>query len=146
MFRNIPLALVATLLCLAACTASPAAEWKAGAAKIKITPHEHLWMAGYGARTKPAEGTLSDLWAKALVLDDGEGHRAAIISLDLVGIARDLSLATCAELQQKYGLERRQVLIACSHTHSGPVVGHNLQPTHYELLDSEQRERIDRYA
>jgi hypothetical protein len=126
--------------------APQAAEWKAGAAKLKITPREHLWMAGYGSRDKPNEGTLSDLWAKALVLEDGQGHRAVIVSLDLVGIARDLSQAVCAELASKYGLERSQILIACSHTHSGPVVGHNLRPTHYELRDDHQRQLIDQYA
>ena len=49
--------------------------WKAGAAKIAITPHQPLWMSGYASRTKPAEGKLHDLWAKALVLEDPHGRR-----------------------------------------------------------------------
>ena len=47
-----------------------------------------MWMAGYAARDKPAEGKMTDLWAKALVLEDPAGKRAVLITLDLVGIDR----------------------------------------------------------
>ena len=33
-----------------------------------------------------------------------------------------------------------------SHTHSGPVVGKNLEPLHYRLLTAEQRQRVDEYS
>ena len=36
----------------------PAATWKAGAARVKITPAKPMWMSGYASRTKPAEGTI----------------------------------------------------------------------------------------
>src|SRR5262245_8050858 len=36
----------------------PAADWKAGAARVKITPERPMWMSGYASRTGPAEGTL----------------------------------------------------------------------------------------
>src|SRR6478672_5084190 len=42
--------------------AADAAEWKAGTAAVKITPEQPMWMSGYAARTKPAEGTLNDLY------------------------------------------------------------------------------------
>ena len=44
-------------------------EWKAGVAKVVITPKEPMWMAGFAARSKPAEGTAQDLFAKALALE-----------------------------------------------------------------------------
>ena len=56
------LLLLATNLARAADPAP--AGWKAGAAKVKITPEKPMWMSGYSSRTKPAEGTLHDLWAK----------------------------------------------------------------------------------
>ncbi|MGC8643999.1 MAG: neutral/alkaline non-lysosomal ceramidase N-terminal domain-containing protein, partial [Isosphaeraceae bacterium] len=49
------------------------AGWKAGAARVAITPKEPMWMAGYAARTHPSEGVEHDLWAKALVLQDPNG-------------------------------------------------------------------------
>ena len=47
--------------------------WKAGIAKVLITPEQPMWMAGYGARKHESEGTLVDLWAKALALGGYEG-------------------------------------------------------------------------
>ena len=44
-------------------------------AKVVITPEKALWMSGYGGRTKPAEGKVHDLWAKALALQDGSEFR-----------------------------------------------------------------------
>src|SRR5580704_12994370 len=75
-----------------------AATWKAGVAKVNITPEKLMWMSGYGDRTKPAQGKLTDLWAKALVLEDPDGKRVVLVTMDLVGIPRDLSQAVCAEL------------------------------------------------
>ncbi|HEX5446157.1 MAG TPA: neutral/alkaline non-lysosomal ceramidase N-terminal domain-containing protein [Pirellulales bacterium] len=117
--------------------------WKAGAAKVKITPERPMWMSGYAARTRPAEGTMIDLWAKALVLEDPAGHRAALVTMDLVGIPRDLSLAVREAVGVKYGLPKPQIMLAVSHTHCGPVVGRNL-PMYF--LDDAERQRVDAYA
>ena len=136
------------LLFVLVCTGSvPADEaWRAGAAKINITPDKLIWMSGYGNRDHPAEGKLTDLWAKALVLDDAAGQRGVLITLDLVGIGRKLSLTICDSLKQQYGLDRRQVAICTSHTHTGPAVGRNLEPLHYLQVDHHQRSLIDQYA
>ena len=63
--------------------------WKAGVTKVNITPEQPMWMAGYAAREKPAEGKTTELWAKALVLEDAGGKRAVLVTLDLVGIDLD---------------------------------------------------------
>lgn len=124
---------------------SPAAAetWKAGVAKVKITPEKPMWMSGYGARTRPAEGTMTELWAKALVLEDPAGRRAALVTMDLVGIPRDLSLAVRDGIETQYGLSRSQVMLAVSHTHCGPVVGRNL-PMYF--FEDAQRKLVDDYA
>ena len=54
--------------------------WKTGVAKVAITPEERVWMAGYAARTRPADGKLTDLWAKALVLEDNGGNRGVVLT------------------------------------------------------------------
>ena len=100
--------------------------WQAGAAKVVITPSRPMWMSGYGARNKPAEGKISDLWAKALVLESPDGRRVVLVTMDLVGIARDLSANVCAELKKKHGLPREAILLSVSHTHTGPVIRGNL--------------------
>jgi neutral ceramidase len=134
-----------SLLILGGIGTEAAAEgWKAGVAKVAITPERPIWMAGYAARTGPSEGTLHDLWAKALVLEDPRGQRAALVTLDLCGIGRPLSLTIRDALKEKYALPRERIVLACSHTHSGPVVGSNLI-TMYPL-DDEQTRRVVEYT
>ena len=126
--------------------AEAVSPWTAGAAAVNITPGQYMWMAGYGSRTAPASGKLTELWAKALVLQAADGNRGVIVTLDLVGIGRKLSDHVCAELEAAYDLKRNQVVICTSHTHSGPVVGRNLAPLHYWGVDQTQRDLIDQYA
>ena len=52
-----------------------AEPWRAGSAKVVITPQQFIWMSGYGSRDHVAEGKLTELWAKALVLQDPLGNR-----------------------------------------------------------------------
>jgi hypothetical protein len=103
-----------------------------------------MWMSGYSSRTKPAEGKLHDLWAKALVLEDAAGRRGVLVTMDLVGIPRDLSVAVCDELTKKYGLPREAIVLSVSHTHTGPVVRSNLIPM-YDL-DETHRKWVADYA
>jgi neutral ceramidase len=137
------LAVVASLLVLSPVLAADPI-WKAGVAKVNITPDRLIWLSGYGGRTKPAEGKLHDLWAKALVLEDPAGKRCVLVTMDLVGIDRELSLAVRDELKKKYGLERDAVFLNVSHTHTGPVVHSNLNVM-YDL-NAEQHKQVMDYA
>jgi hypothetical protein len=118
--------------------------WRAGVAKTIITPRQSIWMSGYGGRTKPAQGKETELWAKALVLEDAKGHKAVLVTLDLVGIGRDIADQVCKRLQGSYGFERAGIILSCSHTHCGPVVGDNLRAMYF--LDAEQERLVDEYT
>lgn len=120
------------------------AAWKAGTAKANITPKEYMWMSGYGARDRPAEGKLTDLWAKALVLEDAAGQRAVLVTLDLVGIDRATSLAIRDACKERYGLEHSQIAMCCSHTHTGPVLGRNLMSMYF--LNEAQEKQVAEYT
>jgi neutral ceramidase len=52
----------------------------------------------------------------------------------------------CVQLKQACGLERQQIMLATSHTHSGPVVAGNLRPMHYMLFNASDRALVDDYA
>jgi hypothetical protein len=118
--------------------------WKAGTARVAITPKESMWMAGYGARNKPSEGAVHDLWAKALVLEDPTGRKAALVTMDVCGIGRELSLEIRKTVEARLGLTRDRIVLSCSHTHCGPVVGSNLI-TMYPL-DDIQRQKVEAYS
>lgn len=120
-------------------------SWRAGAAKTVITPPQLMWMAGYAARTHPAEGTSTDLWCKALLLEDANGRRGLVITLDLVGIDAELAESWCRAIEKKWGLAREQIVLCTSHTHSGPVIVRNLSPLHFEILSREEQQKAVAY-
>lgn len=121
-----------------------AENWKAGVARVKITPEPGLWMAGYAFRDHPAEGTLQDLWAKALVLEDAAGARAVIFSADFLGFNRPLATYVTEEVGRRYGIPRERILLGCTHTHCGPVIDGALFDVY--PLDDSQRQRIAQYT
>jgi hypothetical protein len=96
--------------------------WKAGVARVVITPEESLWMAGYAARDHPSEGVLHDLWSKVLAIEDAKGKKAVLITNDLVKVPKYYSDRIRDRIGAKYGLTRSQIILNCSHTHSGPVL------------------------
>lgn len=105
-----------------AAAAEATLPWKTGAAKVAITPDESMWMAGYASRDKPSEGAVHDLWAKAIVVEDARGERVAIVTLDLVGISREMGEHLRAEAGKRFGLRPEQLLLNASHTHCGPEI------------------------
>lgn len=118
--------------------------WKAGVAKVNITPEQYIWMGGYAFRNHPADGKITDLWAKALALEDAAGQKAVIITTDLVGVSKTFSDEVRRRIGAKLHLSYAQIIINTSHTHSGPVVG-NLSSAIY-ALDAIQRKKVDEYA
>jgi neutral ceramidase len=95
-------------------------QWKAGVAKVAVTPETSMWMAGYASRNKPSEGKVHDLYVKALALEDQEGHRLVFVTADLISIPRDLRNWLQDECQKKYSLSPDSLLLNASHTHCGP--------------------------
>ncbi len=137
---------VSVLFVLLACRSLPAedAVWKVGTAKAKITPGKLFWMAGYGARDRPAEGTLHDLWIKVLVLQAGDDRPGVVVTSDLLGWPQGMYERVCGELKTRCELERSQIMLTATHTHTGPV----LRDALYDIypLDDKQRALIEEYS
>ncbi len=98
---------------------------RAGLARVCITPDKPLWLQGYGSqsRFKPFAGKLNDLFAKAMAIEDARGERAILITLDLCVLRAAEANVLFERLVKATGLERRQILVNLSHTHSGPIFG-----------------------
>jgi neutral ceramidase len=110
------------LLVMLICVPVSAQEFEVGIGRVKITPEKPIRMSGYAARNKPSVGVLQDIWAKALAIRDKEGHRIVIITTDIIGFNRDFSDDLFSRAKERFGLHREEILLTCSHTHSGPVV------------------------
>jgi hypothetical protein len=61
-----------------------------------------------------------DLFAKALALQDGEGNRAVLVTMDLIGLSAAIAEPVCARISEKSGLKREQILLNFAHNHAGP--------------------------
>jgi neutral ceramidase len=114
-----------TLLLSGSFAAAAEPEWKVGLAQIKITPEQPVQMSGYASRTKPFEKVAAELYAKAMVLEDRDGHRAVMVTSDLLGFPADVAEPICERLQKKIGLKREQILLNSAHTHAGPILSLN---------------------
>jgi hypothetical protein len=75
-FKFLPI--LTPLLIASSSAIAQQSEWKAGIAKVAITPEQPVWMAGYASRSRPSEGKVHDLYARALALQDKRGSRVVI--------------------------------------------------------------------
>ncbi len=99
---------------------SAVADWKAGLARVVITPPKPVFMAGYASRNKPYEGVVNHLHAKALALTDENGKRAVLITSDLIGFRAAVGDSIAERIMKATGLKRSEIILSSSHTHTGP--------------------------
>ena len=138
MIKTLTSSLVLTLLTFWSIAAGDEPEtpvdWKVGAASVKITPERRLHMAGYAGRKEPAEGTEQDLFGKALAIEDGEGNRVVLVTLDLIGVKEQLRTDVSKQVEEKYKLPPHALLMNASHTHCGPAYGRDDAKDYFAAL------------
>ncbi len=98
-------------------------SWRAGYGEMDITPPIGVWLTGFAARTKPCDDIHTPLSARALVVENDEGQRAALLALDLIALTEEQVKRLRQLVREWTGIEPSHLLINCSHTHSAPAVG-----------------------
>ncbi|MDY7010742.1 MAG: neutral/alkaline non-lysosomal ceramidase N-terminal domain-containing protein [Planctomycetota bacterium] len=89
----------------------------AGAARVDITPAGSVIMRGFGRRK--STGIHDRLYVRALVLDNGN-EKLALISWDKLHINGFKKIAQVrSEINKRTGIPEENILIGCTHTHSG---------------------------
>lgn len=91
---------------------------KAGAARVIVTPPVGVELSGYAFG--PSVGILDDLEAQALVMESA-GGRAVFVTADLIGFCPELIAGVRRRVEASLGIPGHRVLLAASHTHSGPA-------------------------
>lgn len=100
---------------------------KVGFGETNITPPVGMAMAGY-ARPNPSDGVHDDLHARAIVIEDGAGSTVALITLAIVNINRDYFDQIRDGINKATGIPVQNIVISCTHTHSGPSIGDKDDP------------------
>jgi sugar phosphate isomerase/epimerase len=129
----------------AAATMTPAAELTAGVAVIDITPPVGYRMSGY-FRERLCTGISNPLKAKAIVLRQGD-ERAALVFCDIIGLSPDVSSRARRQAAEKTGISASNILIAATHTHTGPLYFGALRKHFHDLAvttyGSDSCEKVD---
>ena len=95
-------------------------KFKAGIAVANITPPVGVDMTGFGGRPSGAIGIHDDIFAKVLVLDDGN-QQLVIVTSDLLSLDFDLVKRIRELIKTNVGIPSEKVMLNSSHTHSGPA-------------------------
>lgn len=90
-----------------------------GAAQRNISPPLGTHMAGY-YHVRPASAIHDDLFARAMVVDDGE-TTIALVTCDLVSIREESVVNAREQVEEATHIPGGNVLICCTHTHTGPI-------------------------
>ena len=90
---------------------------RVGSSRVDITPPIGSPLAGYGART--SVGIHAPVKVRALVISDGQS-KLVLISLEVLAITNELSEAVNKAIRLELPLEDSPIMLAASHTHSGP--------------------------
>jgi hypothetical protein len=106
----------------------PPGDFKIGLAQVKITPEQPVFLAGYASRNRPFDRVATELYAKALALEDGTGNVAVLVTTDLIGLTAAVAEPVCERIATRTGLKRQQILLSSSHIHTGPALSLRARP------------------
>lgn len=95
-------------------SSASAGDLRAGAAKVSITPPASDFPFAPNSEP-PFVGVHDDVYARALVLDDG-AQRAAVVMLEVTRVPDPEALVSA--IAKEIGTRESSVLVAASHTHS----------------------------
>ena len=113
--------IIALLVCAVASVSNlAAAELRAGAAAVRITPAQPMPMAGY-YNTRLSTNTHDELYAKAIVVEQ-DGTSAALVVCDLISLPRSVVVQAREIISRTTGVPGRNVMISATHSHTGPVL------------------------
>ena len=96
-----------------------AAQLKAGLAITDITPPVGYRMCGYFYE-RLSTGVHDPLHAKAIFLQQGR-EQAALVFCDLIGVPQSVTDRTREMAARKTGVPATNILIAATHSHTGPL-------------------------
>jgi neutral ceramidase len=134
----IPVVLMAGLLFSFRTEHKAAGSLKAGIAMIKITPDKPVRMSGYEARKDPFKGVHDDIYAGAVVFDNGE-TKTCLITTEIIDFSNDYTDEICAMINKATGIPAGNILVTTVHDHSAPMTrsyGDNLTDNEKEYVNT----------
>jgi len=108
---------------------------KVGVGETIITPKEPVKMRGF-ARSQVSTGVHDDLHARSLVIEDRNGNAVVLMTVALCGMTEDYLERIREGVAAKTGIPPGNIVVSCTHTHSGPNVGSSHDTVNKEEVDA----------
>lgn len=86
---------------------------------MDITPNQGEELAGYPHYARNNTGAHDPLYAACMYLENG-GTEVAMVTLDLLFFSKQHTKKVREIVERECGIKGQNVMISCSHTHSGP--------------------------
>jgi len=113
--------LLAAVFALSCGAGTEAPSIRVGVAETIITPPVGAPMAGY-AREGVSTAVHDDLYARSLAVEGADGAAAVLMTLGIINLPRSLFDRIRAGVSEQTGIPVGNIVLSCTHTHSGPSV------------------------
>jgi len=107
-------------LALLACLPMAAAEFRAAAVKVDITPQTSQWLMGYQARK--STGVYDHIYHRVVAMSAGD-QQFYLVASDLCLFSPQVYDEVASNLEREVGIKRNQFWWSVTHTHAAPEVG-----------------------
>ncbi len=114
---------------------------KAAMTRADITPPLGLELAGYPHYPRNNTGFHDPLYAACMYLSNGE-QEVALVTLDLLFFSKKHVAAARRLAKEKCGIAEQNIMISCSHTHSGPWASGRLDIESLEAGKEQPKEYV----
>lgn len=115
---------------------------KAGATLVDITPELGLELAGYPHYPRNNTGIHDPLYAACMYLNN-EGTEIAMVTLDLLFFSKRHVEKVRERVEQTCKIPKNNIMISCSHTHSGPWASGRLDIESLEARKKQPKEYVE---
>ena len=111
----------------------PRGQRRVGAAQRDVSPTDSQFLFGYPHVERMSTGVHDPLLAVAMVLEDG-AQQAILVAVDVILLTKWQVAEARREIARTTGVPAAHIMIAATHTHSGPVTADLLSATNDSVV------------
>ena len=115
---------------------------KAGTALVDMTPPKGLELGGYPHYPRHNTGAHDPLYAACMYLNNGETE-IAMVTLDILFFSKKHVAEARRRAEAACGIPAKNIMISCSHTHSGPWASGRLDIESLEAGVEQPKEYVE---
>ncbi len=146
MIRPLTRILAILLACGLGSSGASEPRWRAGFARIDITPSEPVRMTGYADRDHASEGVQTPLHVRAIAIEFIGQPIHLLVSIENIGLSGKRINDLAQRIEQSLGVQRQQIVFANTHTHAAPDLVDGLDNILLAPLSDAEAQARQRYS